>query len=136
MESDPLLRRLEWDAVRACGLMALLALAWRRGQPDVALAVVAGGVLAAISYRGIKGGVDALVTTVLEREGAARPARSWALVKFFTRYAILALVAYLVVVRLRLHPIGIVAGASSVVVAAAVEAVRIARRPLHSGNPR
>jgi hypothetical protein len=46
------------------------------------------------------------------------------LVKFFTRYAILALAAYVIMARLRLPPLAVFAGASSLVVAVAVEAVR------------
>jgi hypothetical protein len=45
-------------------------------------------------------------------------------VKFFTRYAILAAVAYLIMARLHMPPVAVVAGASSVVVAVAVEALR------------
>jgi hypothetical protein len=40
------------------------------------------------------------------------------------RYALLALLAYVMIARLRLHPLGLLAGASSVVAAAAVEAFR------------
>ena len=40
------------------------------------------------------------------------------------RYALLALLAYAMIARLRLHPIGLLAGASSVVAAATFEAVR------------
>jgi hypothetical protein len=46
------------------------------------------------------------------------------LVKFFTRYAILAVAAYVIMARLRLPPLAVFAGASSLVVAVAVEAVR------------
>jgi hypothetical protein len=53
---------------------------------------------------------------------AGRRARG--LVKFFTRYAILALAAYVIMARLRLPPLAVFAGASSLVVAVAVEAVR------------
>ncbi len=136
MDRDPLLRRVERNALRACAVMALLALAWRGGRPDLAAAVAGGGLLAAISYRGIKGGIDALVTRVGERgESGARTARGWALVKFFTRYAMLALAAYIVIVRLRLHPVGVLLGASSLVVAAALEAARQVRAPSRSHHP-
>jgi len=40
------------------------------------------------------------------------------------RYALLALLAYVMIARLRLHPLGLLAGASSVVAAAAIEAGR------------
>lgn len=47
-----------------------------------------------------------------------------ALVKFFTRHAILALVAYGMMTRLHLDPVGMIVGVTSVVVAAAMEAAR------------
>jgi hypothetical protein len=46
------------------------------------------------------------------------------LVKFFTRHAILALAAYVMMVRLHLDPVGLLAGVSSLAVAAAVEGLR------------
>jgi hypothetical protein len=45
-------------------------------------------------------------------------------VKFFTRHVILGLVAYGMMVRLHLDPIGMLVGVTSVVVAAAIEAAR------------
>ncbi len=76
-----------------------------------------------ISYRGIKGGIDALVGAV---SGGAngRIRTAIGLVKFFTRYAILAAAAYVIMARLRLPPVAVFAGASSFVVAVTVEAVR------------
>jgi hypothetical protein len=46
------------------------------------------------------------------------------LVKFFTRHAIVALVAYGMMVRLRLDPLGLLAGVSSLVVGVAAEVLR------------
>ena len=93
---------------------------WRRWRsapqgPRAAVGVLGGGLLAAVSYRAIKGAVDAAM------DAQRRPA---ALVKFVTRHAILAVAAYVMLVRLRLHPIGILVGASSLVLAAAVAAAR------------
>ena len=102
-------------------MVAVATVIWW-GRSDIALGVLAGGGVAAISYTGIKAGIDAVARRA--REG--RAAR-WALAKFFTRYAIVAAAAYLVIVRMRLHPAAIVAGASSLVIAAAAEAVRAAR---------
>jgi hypothetical protein len=45
-------------------------------------------------------------------------------VKFFTRYAILVLAAYVIMARLRLPPVAVFAGASSLVIAVMVEALR------------
>jgi hypothetical protein len=117
IERDPFVRGLERDALIACGccaVAALLALG-----PGAALGVLGGGVLAAVSYKAIKGAVDAA-------SGAhGRPA---ALVKFVTRHAILAVAAYVMLVRLRLHPIGLLVGASSLVLAAAAAFARSSRR--------
>lgn len=135
-ESDPLLRRLERNAVLACGLMAVAALVWRRGDPGLAWAVAAGGLLAWASYRGIKGGIDAGLAGAGMSASGVGWTREWALVKFFTRYAIVALAAYIGMVRLRLHPVGLVMGASSFVAAAIVEAIRSVRAPSRSEHPR
>jgi hypothetical protein len=92
-----------------------------RGNVQAPLGVFGGGALAWISYRGIKGGIDALTRA----EGAGTSVRmAIGLVKFFTRYAILAVAAYVIMARLRLPPLAVFAGASSLVVAVAVEAVR------------
>jgi hypothetical protein len=50
--------------------------------------------------------------------------RALLLVKFFTRHAILAVTAYVMMVRLHLDPVGMFVGVTSVVVAAAVAAAR------------
>jgi ATP synthase I chain len=124
MDHDRFLRRVERDALIACAAMTAVALVVWRGRWDVALGVAAGGLIVWVSYSGIKSGVDAVV----RRGAAGRGTRGWALVKFFTRYAIVAVAAYLLMVRVRLHPAGVVAGASSLVLAAAAEAVRFAHR--------
>jgi hypothetical protein len=46
--------------------------------------------------------------------------------KIALRYALLGLLAYVMIARLRLHPWGLLAGASSVVAGASLEAVRLA----------
>jgi len=85
----------------------------------MAAAVVGGGVLIGISFLSISGSVDALV----QRRGYAL-----ALLKIVGRYALLAFLAYVMIARLRLPPLGLIAGASSVAVAAAFETVGILRR--------
>ena len=100
-ERDPFLRRFERDAVVACAAMAGVALPLPGGGPWMSLAVAGGGLLAAASYRAIKGGVDAV---------SGGGTRAGALVKYFTRHAILAVAAYVMLVRLRLHPVGVLVG--------------------------
>jgi hypothetical protein len=121
-ESDPFLRRLERTGLVACAAMALVAWAIARGDVAAPAGVFGGGALVWISYRGIKAGIDAVVGAV----GGGKRGVSVAigLVKFFTRYAILALAAYVIMARLRMPPLAVFAGASSLVVAVAVEALR------------
>ena len=130
-ETDPALRRIERDTWVACAAMALAAFVVSGGRWDVSLGVVGGGLLAGVSYRAIKSGATALAAGAAgSREGATVPA--WrrrvlvrAAVRFITRHALLAILAYAMIARLRLHPIGLLGGASSVALAAAAEAVRL-----------
>ena len=133
-EPDPALRRIERDSVIACAALAVTAGIITRGV-EAPLGVLGGGALVAISYRGIKAGISTVVDT---GNGAGGGSRSVAtgpharlprvgargLVKFFTRYAILALAAYVIMARFRLPPVAVFAGASSLVIAVTVEAVR------------
>jgi len=125
-EPDALLRRVERNAVAACAAMAVLAWMVPGRRLMAGLGVVAGGGLAAVSYRGIKGGIDAL--TAAAEGGAGRSRAAIGLVKFFTRYAILAVAAYVIMARFRLPPVAVIAGASSLVVAVMLEAFRSPRR--------
>jgi hypothetical protein len=120
-ESHPALRRVERDGMIACAVTAALAWGIARGNVQAPIGVFGGGALVWISYRGIKGGVDALTEA---RTAGTGVRTAIGLVKFFTRYAILAIAAYVIMARLRLPPLAVFAGASSVVVAVAVEAGR------------
>jgi hypothetical protein len=112
--SDHLLDRLQRNAAVICGLMALAAVAvardWRAGA-----AVLGGGLLIATSFLSIRGGVEDL---------AAHQRAGRALLKVVGRYALLGFLAYVMIARLRLPPVGLIAGASSVAAAALVEALR------------
>src|SRR6202047_5572317 len=123
-EPDPMLCRMERGAVIACFAMAAVAWVIARGRVDAPLGVVGGGLLVLISYKGIKGGVDAVVGAVSGGRATGRLGTAIGLVKFFTRYAILAVAASVIMARLRLPPVAVCAGASSLVVAVMVEAVR------------
>ena len=95
-----------------------------------ALGVLGGGIIAALSYWTLASSVTALTTSLAGRAGEdaapAPPRRTgWTLVKAGSRYALLALLAYVMIARLRLHPLGLLAGVSSVVAAIAIEAVRL-----------
>ena len=121
-EPDPVLRRIERHSVIACAALAVAAGIVTRGV-EAPLGVLGGGALVAISYRGIKAGISTVVDTGTGGGGGSRPV-AIGLVKFFTRYAILAVAAYVIMARLRLPPVAVFAGASSLVIAVMVEALR------------
>jgi ABC-type glucose/galactose transport system permease subunit len=50
---------------------------------------------------------------------------AWTVVLVMALSALLALLAYVMIARLRLHPLGLLAGASSFVAAASIEALRL-----------
>ena len=110
-------------AAVCCAAMAVVALLRgpRRSRP--AIGVLGGGMLAGVSLLGIRSSVGGLLTARRVR----RPVRACAVdaLKVVGRYALLALLAYVMIARLRLHPLGLLAGASSVVAAAAIEAGRL-----------
>jgi len=138
VQVDTILRRVERTAVVLCVLMAAVALAITGGRLVSALAVLAGGLLVSISYRmillgagvpaalgnaghatGEPGGSEAAQT---ESSHSPRPLLTGA--KVGGRYALLAVLAYVMIARLRLPPLGLLAGASSIVAAVSLEALR------------
>jgi len=117
-----MIARVARETAWACVAIAVGFAIWRR---DLAgpLGVLGGGLLIGVSFWAIRGTVDALIAL---RSGGESGGKSsgFALVKFFTRHAILALAAYGMMVRLHLSPVGLLAGVSSLGVAVAVEALR------------
>ena len=113
MREDDLLARVQRDAAIACALAAAIALVaggWR-----AALAVLGGGVLTGLSFLSLRGALDP--TAVRRRIG-------FAVLRIAGRYALLGFLAYVMIARLRLTPLGLIAGASSVPAAAMIQAVR------------
>ena len=104
--------------------MALVALLFSPDRIASAVAVLGGGGLAGLSYWTIGASVGALGRIATDG-GARRPRLGWIVLKVFFRYALLLLFAYVMIARLRLPPLGLLAGASSVVAAASIEAVRV-----------
>jgi hypothetical protein len=92
--------------------------------PSMAGGVLGGGLLIGISFYTIGSGVSTIVAAA---SGGGSPRRTVArsLLKLVFRYALLGFLAYVMIARLRLHPIGVLVGASSVAAAAFVEAVRL-----------
>jgi hypothetical protein len=120
-EASALLHRLQMTAVVCCLAMIVVALLLTKGQIRPAVGVLGGGILAGVSLLGIRSGVGGLVIGA----AGARPRLAWTILKVTGRYALLALLAYVMIARLRLHPLGLLAGASSVVAAAVIEAGRL-----------
>jgi hypothetical protein len=116
------IRRLARHTALACLTLAAAAGIWSRDL-RVAAGVVGGGVLVGLVMWAMTGLVRALLPG--GEIGKNEPvSRGLLLVKFFTRHVILASVAYVMMVRLHLDPVGMIVGVTSVVVAAIVEAAR------------
>ena len=140
-DADPFIRRLERDAMIFAAVATAAALALRPRQPAIAAGVAGGGLLALASLWAIRSSVDAVLSRLVPGAPDDRPdnrpddgstptrAAAGLGVKLAGRYALLALGAYVMIVRLRLHAIGVLIGASSLVAAASFEAVRTLRRP-------
>jgi hypothetical protein len=146
-DSQALLGRLERDTVIVGLVVAAATFAAWPSHPQRALGVIAGVVLVAVAYVGIRAGVDTwmpgtpVVGTdpvpgggVLDDAASgpsgptdARPATPSGFVKFFTRHAILAASAYVMIARFELHPVAMLAGVTTPAVAAGIEFVRIVR---------
>jgi hypothetical protein len=136
-ETDALLRRFERNQVVVCVVMAAAAVV--AGRLNIAAGIAGGALLMAVGYGGIKALVTLMTAaaTGSKGPGEARTAarrRAWTIVKFVSLYALLVLGAYVMLVRLRLHPVGVLLGASTPVVSAAIEGVAMARRPSRSGQ--
>jgi hypothetical protein len=116
--SDRLLGRVARGTLVACLLLtvggALLS------GPRVALGVLGGGLISWLSLWTTRSGVGGLMAAGTARRSAGRR-----LLGLVGRYALLGLLAYVMIARLRLHPIGLLLGASSVVLAASAETIRL-----------
>ena len=122
MAGDPLVDRIGRNSIIICVVAAAAALAlW---GVRVAAGVLGGGLLIGVSFYTLGHGVAALVLAATGG-ATARQAVAGTLLKLVLRYALLGFLAYVMIARLRLHPIGLLAGASSVAAGAFVEAVRL-----------
>src|SRR5688572_2172044 len=106
-------------------------------RPQLAIGVAGGAFLVGFSYWTLKRSVTALAALVARAPDAGSKTRGNAaseLWKLVLRYALLALLAYVMIARLRLHPWGLLAGASSIVAGVSLEAVRLVIRT-RGGTP-
>ena len=122
MSSDPVVDRIGRTAIILCIVFAAISFAFWGAR--VAGGVLGGGLLIGISFYTLGQGVAALAL-IAAGGGSARKAAAGTVLKLVLRYALLGFLAYVMIARLRLHPIGLLAGASSVPAAAFVEAVRL-----------
>lgn len=122
MQADPLVRRIGRISVVICVITT--AVAWGVAGPKMAAGVLGGGLLIGISFYTLRGGVAALVTAASGGR-VPRGTMGRSLVKLVLRYALLGFLAYVMIARLRLHPIGLLVGVTSVAAAAFIEAVRL-----------
>lgn len=123
-----MLARVERRAAILTVAGCAVALAMPGGGWRAAAAVLGGATLAGYSYWSIKRMVTALTAHVAARAEAGTPVRTpRGIGVAVLRYALLAGMAYVMIARLRLPPIGLLGGASVMVAAAAADVMR--RRP-------
>jgi hypothetical protein len=119
--------------------MSIAALFVPSGGWNAAAGVAGGALIAGISYFSIRRGVDGLFGALSGGEntrsgerGAARSVLVRPLIMLVGRYALLALIAYVMISRLRLSPVGLLVGVSVIPLAATVEVLvsirKISRR--------
>ena len=104
----------------------MAAVGYGLGGAAAAFGVLGGGLLIGISFYLLasgSAGLSALVAGGTSRAERRRLAPG-VILKLAGRYALLGFLAYVMIARLRLHPLGVLAGASSVAAAAFIEAVR------------
>ena len=111
---------LERRALVLAVVLAGGAFLWPSGGALLAAPVLGGALLAGISYWGIRSGVDGL-TTALTGGASARSSVVRSLTMLVGRYALLALIAYVMISRLRLSPLGLLLGVSVIPLAATIE---------------
>jgi hypothetical protein len=131
---DRQLRRIERDTLVVGGVLALGALMLWPGRPGRAAGVAGGLALIALSYQGIRAGVDAVWARVPAppsmgggASGSASSRPSFGFVKFFTRHAMLAFGAYVMMARFEFDPMAMLAGVTAPAIAATVELARTMR---------
>ncbi len=121
------LARIERRALWVAVALAAAALIWPGAGPVVAAGVFGGALLGGISYWSIKRGVDGL-TGAMAGGASARARVARALTILVGRYALLALIAYVMISRLRLSPLGLLLGASVIPIAATIEVLLVLRQ--------
>jgi hypothetical protein len=109
------LARVARNAVIISAVLTAAALVL--GGLNAAVGVLGGASLTLMSFLLLKRGTERLVDP-----DAPPVSKGRAAVFVLLRYALLAFAAYVMIARLRLHPLGLLVGASSIVTAVAAEA--------------
>ena len=130
--STTLLRRLERGALLWTVLAGVVVLILAPRRTDVMLGVAGGGLLSIVSFYAIRASVDAVMLagrSAAPAEAGDATARSGpglggVLLKLAGRYALLGLLAYVMIARLRLHPLGLLVGVTALAASATFEAIR------------
>ncbi len=118
------LRRIARDSlVIGVVLTSAAAFFWPE-RLDRAAGVAGGLALVALSYWGIRAGVDSAWSL---KDPAGGPLSRPGFVKFFTRHATLAVSAYVMMARFEFDPVAMLTGVSSPVFAATIECARLVR---------
>jgi len=124
MAADRTVSRVERTAWYTCAGMVVGAFVLSGGDPAPAVAVLGGGALIALAYWSLKGAVSVLEPPA-GSGSSSRRASAAAILKIAGRYALLGFLAYVMIARLRLHPVGLLAGATSFVAAVSIETLRL-----------
>jgi hypothetical protein len=133
-DTGRLLRRIERRSLGFAVVGTVVAWVVPDGGARLAAGVAGGAVLALVSYWAIRRGITGLADSVLMRvtrgsrtgdgdSDAIKGRTPRGVVMFVVRYALLAGIAYVMIARLRLAPLGLLCGASVVVLAVAAELV-------------
>jgi hypothetical protein len=124
--TEALLGRVGRRAIAFAAVATAVAgiLPW--GGAWTAAAVTGGAAMSLVSFWAIRRGVTGLADAVIARPDVP-PAKAGGprfLALFVLRYALLAGMAYVMIARLRLSPLGLLCGASVTMLAAAAELTR------------
>jgi hypothetical protein len=124
--ADALVGRIGRRAVILAVVAPIVAAVLPAGGGGAAAAVAGGAALSLASFWAIRRSVTGLAAVVLARPDGtrAKPRRTRHVALFVLRYALLAGIAYVMIARLRLSPLGLLCGASVTMLAAAAELVQ------------
>ena len=127
--ADALLARVERRALVLAAAATILGALLPGQRLSNAAAVAGGAALALVSFWAIRRSITGLAEAgfAAGNPTSSTPRRPRMLLLFVLRYALLAGMAYVMIARLRLPPLGLLCGASVTMLAAAAELIRRSR---------